>query len=178
MSIHAFKLRRFVFPRPAKETDFRIRFDFRYKRDGVVAETTIIMPRKESWDGSRLEKDDGNSLRELDLSRVSEWESSFRIAAEEFYRARAVVYDVRTPGMWSKIASAASKGAAGAIPVAGDAIAVAIESFIAKDEDVEKLAEYPLRWSEREEEGRSKTVWWSEGGGGYYIELDYDATGT
>ena len=171
MSIHVFKLSRFIFPRPAKKTDFRIRFDFRYRRSQTLGINTIIVPGPEThWDGAGLEKNDGTSLREIDLSLVSDWDITFRISADEFYEARIVIYDVRTPGIWARILKAAGKGA-GAIPVAGTAIAAVIEAFIAADEDVEKLVEHPLETRTLEEGGSENTIWESRGGGGYYAQL-------
>ena len=179
MPIHSFKLSRFVFPRPQPEskTDFRIRVDFRYRSAQSVDMNTAIMPGAEThWDGTGLEKNAEGNLREIDLSNVSGWDTTFRIAADELYEARVVVYDVKTPGVWSRILKVASKGA-GAIPVAGKAIAAVLENFVASNEDVEKLAEYPLEQKPLEEEGKSRETWQSVGGGGFYVQLDYNASG-
>ena len=180
MPIHSFRLSRFVFPRPqpASKTDFRIRVDFRYRSAGSVDTNTVIMPGTEThWDGTgEVEKNGEGSLREINLSNVSDWDTTFRIAADEFYEARVVVYDVKTPGVWARILKVAGK-AAGAIPLAGKAIAAVIENFVASNEDVERLAEYPLEQKRLEEEGNSRETWQSVGGGGFYIQLDYNASG-
>ena len=173
MPIHTFQLSRFTFPlpQPNNKTDFRLQLDFRYRRAAELETDIFIMPGPEThWDGEGLETSPGN-VREIDLSKVSAWETKFRISADHLYEARAVVYDVKEPGIWSKIFNAVSKGA-GVVPY-GKEIMAGIAALLASDKNVEKLFENALEQRLLEQNGQSKPTW-QAGGRGFYIQLDYE----